>query len=324
MDELCGVNGPDRMRVGNETLDQHVGRLTQHAISHWQSALAASGDPRRQAIGLALTNAEPGGEVIDPEELASGYGPSKDTPANNNLVLLASETGDPAIYSLAIGQCRNFVSGDMAPGPCQGLSWEHWASIDPDNGMPWLWIAARAEGADDQQAVESALAKASTASRIDSYGSALSALALGALPGDSAPLAKAVAGGEVISMLRVGTPLGLMSMCSENAIQQPLRKQECSAIATTLAKEGPTFTDLALASRLADRLGFPEDTRAALTAERKKARVGLTIRHPWNNIDDGSRFRCASVLAYDGFIDALRAGGGNERVALLESAAAGR
>lgn len=322
VDELCGVKGADRARAGNETIEQHVARLTQHAISQWQGSLSASGDPRRQAIALALTNADPRGEVVDPEELASGSEPSKDTPANNNLVLLATETSDPAIYSLAVGQCRNIVSGDMASGPCQGLSWEHWASIDPDNGMPWLWIAARAEGADDHVGVETALAKASTASRIDSYASALSAVALGALPGDSAPLEKAVAGGEVISMLRVGTPFALVSMCSESAIQQPLRKQQCSAIAATLAKEGSTYIDLALASSLATRLGLPEETRAALVAERKQARLGLTTSHPWN-IDEGSRYRCASVLAYDGFIDALRAGS-SERSALLAIAAGGR
>jgi len=43
----------------NETIEQHVARLTQTAISHWQSALAASEDPRRQAIGSPLANAQP-------------------------------------------------------------------------------------------------------------------------------------------------------------------------------------------------------------------------------------------------------------------------
>src|SRR5207302_7816077 len=42
MDELCGVNGAELARTGNETIEQHAARLTQTAISHWQSALAAS------------------------------------------------------------------------------------------------------------------------------------------------------------------------------------------------------------------------------------------------------------------------------------------
>lgn len=322
MDELCGVNGPDRVRAGNETLDEHMARLTQRAIRRWKEALAASEDPRRQAIGLALTDAQPDAHISTAEERIPGNGPPKDTPINNKLVLLAAETGDPAIYSLAIGQCRD-AGNDMAAGPCQGLSWEHWADIDPDNGMPWLWIAAKADRAGDQQGVEEALAKASAASRIEAYGSTLSALALGALPGDSAPLEKAVAGADVISIFPVGTPFEIMSLCSATAIQQTLRKQECSAIATTLAKQGSTLIDLALVSSLADRLGFPPETRAALRAEMKNARATVSKSVPWGFPREGAKFRCDTLLTYDRFIDALRAGG-NERTALLAVAEAGR
>ena len=322
-DELCGVNGPGRVRTGNETIEQHVARLTQRVISHWQSALAASNDPRHQAIGFALTNSQPGGRTVTPEELTLGIEASKDTPVNNNLVLLAIETGDPAIYSLAIGQCRGGAY-DMAPGPCQALSWEHWANIDPDNATPWLWIAARAERAGDQEGVEEALAKSSAASRVEAYASALSALALGALPGNTTPLEKAVAGADVISILRVGTPMEILSLCSETAIQQPLRKRQCSAIATALANKGSTFIDVALASRLADRLGSSQETRAALTVESNNARAALIRSYPWRALPgDGSGFRCDTVLAYDSFVDAL-AVGGNERAALRAVVASGR
>lgn len=323
VDELCGVNGADRTRNGNETIEQHVARLTQRAISHWQGALAASEDPRRQAIGLALTNAQPGVHTFTEEELTLGSEPSKDTPVNNKLVLLAIETGDPAIYSLATGQCLGGAY-DMAPGPCQGLSWEHWANIDPDNAMPWLWIAAKAERAGDQQGVREALAKASTAARIEAYGNALSSLALGALPGDIGPLEKAVAGADVISILRVGTPIQIISLCSETAIQQPLRRQQCSAIATTLANQASTVIALALASALADRLGFPEETRRALSFESKNARAELTRNYPWRAFPgEGSGFRCDAVLAYDRFVDALAAGG-NERAVVGAFAATSR
>ena len=308
------------MRADNETLDQHVARVTQRATRRWKDALTVSEDPVRQAIGLALTNTQPGLRIATAEELIPGNELSKDTPVNNSLVLLATETDDPAIYSLAIGQCRRDTN-DMASGPCQGLSWEHWANIDTDNGMPWLWIAAKANRAGDQPGVEEALARASTASRIEAYGSALSALALGALPGDSAPLEKAVAGADVISILRVGTPMELISLCSATAIRQTLRKQECSAIAATLAKQGSTFIDVRLAGILADQLGFPQEMRTALWTEGKNAQAVLMESNPWLLVD-GSGLRCDTVLAYDRFIDALRAG--SERSALLAVAAAGR
>lgn len=311
VDDLCGVTGSDRARAGNETLDQHVARLTQYGIRRWKDALAASEDPRRHAIGVALSNAQPGVHIPTPDELVPGNEPSRDTPINNNLVLLATETGDPAIYSLAIGQCRTGTeTNDMASGPCQGLSWEHWADIDPDNGMPWLWIAAKADRAGDQQAVEEALGKAASASRIEAYGSALSTVALGALPGDAAPLEKAVAGADVISVLRVGTPMEIISLCSATAIHVTRRKQECSAIAETLAKQG---SNLMLAAILADQLGFPQEVRRALWLEAKNARAVLIKNYPWRPPGEDAEFRCDTVLAYDHFIDALREG--NERTA---------
>jgi hypothetical protein len=311
------------MRGSNETLEQHVGRLTQAAIRRWQSALAASEDARSQAIGLALSNAQPGPHMPTAEELVPGNEPSKDTPTNNKLVLLATESRDPAIYSLAIGQCRD-ATNDMAAGPCQGLSWEDWASIDPDNGMPWLWIAAKAEHAGDQQGVEEALDKASAASRIEAYGGALSVLALGALPRDSSALEKTVAWTDVVAMLPAGPPLAILSLCSEAAIQQAPRKQQCAAIATTLAKQGSTVISQALASSLADRLGFPEDERAALKSERKTLRAALSKSYPSNAGAEGARFGCQTVLGLDGFVDMLRTAGGNERAALLAVAVSGR
>jgi len=206
---------------------------------------------------------------------------------NNKLVLLAIETGDPAIYSLAIGQCQGDFY-DMAPGPCQGLSWKHWADIDPGNAVPWLWIAAKAERAGDQQGVEESLAKAASAARTDAYGAALSATAFGALRAIPLLWEKAVAGADVISILRVGTPIETVSALLRNsAIRQPVRKKQCSAIATALAAQGSTLIELRLASFLADRLAFPQDMRTALNTESKNARGALTRSYPWRDSAGG-------------------------------------
>lgn len=123
VDELCGMQGPGLRRASNETIGQHVMRVTHAAISGWTGSLVASEDPRREAVGFALENAHPG---------APGDR-GKDTPVNNNLVLLAIETNNPVIYALALSQCGDL---DQTSGPCQALSWEHWADIDPDNAVP--------------------------------------------------------------------------------------------------------------------------------------------------------------------------------------------
>jgi hypothetical protein len=315
-DELCGVSESDSLRAGNETLEQHVARLTEAAISRWKGSLASSEDSRRQAIGLALANAR-----LRPRP---GDAPSKDTPVNNSLVLLAMQTDDAAIYSLALHQCLD-EDYAMAAGPCEALSWEHWAAIAPDNAMPWLWIAARANRIADLQGVETALANASATAGIEEYGSALYVQAMAALPGDASPLEKAAAGTEVNSVFMGGAPLEIASLCSQTAIQTSLRKEQCSAITKDLAQQGSTMFDLVLASRLAVQLGFPEEVRTGLRMEAKNAMVALTSApNPWtttgpdpsSDLSGGLWFRCGAVRRYDAFVDAILAARGNERVAL--------
>jgi hypothetical protein len=318
VDELCGVKGPDLKRAGDETIGQHVMRVTQTVINGWKSALAASDDPRRQAVGLALESAHPD---------APGEEPT-DTPAKNRLVLLAIETNDPVIYALALSHCGD-GGYDIAAGPCQGLSWEHWANIDPDNAVPWLEIAAKAGSSRDQQGVEDALAKASMASRFDTYGSTVSAIALSALPRDIAPLDKAVAGVDVVSALGIAIPAVSIAatLCSDTAVQEPTRRQQCASIANDLADAGTALIDVVVALSLAKRLGFPMDRQAKLQIEQQSASRALITHNPWQYTNEGSGltlasdFRCDRLLGYGDLIDALQASGGNERAAL---AAVGR
>jgi len=317
-DELCGVKGAAVKRAGKESFAQHVMRVTQTDIGAWKSALAASDDPRRQAVALALENAHPDAPGGEP----------KDTPANNGLVLLAIDTNDPVIYALALSHCTGDGYG-MAAGPCQGLSWEHWASIDPDNGAPWLQIAANADSRGDQQGVEQALAKASMASRIDAYGSTVVAIALNALPPDMAPMDKAVAGEDVIVALGIATPALHIAatLCSDTAVEEPTRRQQCTAIANDLADRATTLIDVAAAAILARRLGFPADRQTALELERRNVDRTFFALNPWHYTSEdtgltlASDFGCNTVLGFGNFIDALEASGGNERAAL---AAVGR
>jgi hypothetical protein len=318
VDELCGVKGAALKRGDNESFAQHVMRVTQTGIGAWKSALAASDDPRREAVGLALENAHPDALGEEP----------KDTPVNNSLVLLAIDTNDPVIYALALNQCAE-DGYDMAAGPCQGLSWEHWANIDPDNAAPWLEIAARADSFGDRQGVDEALAKASQASRIDAYGSTVVAIALNALPPDMAPLDKTVAGADVTSALGIATPALHIAatLCSTMAVEEPTRRLQCTSIANDLADRATTLIDVVAAAILARRVEFPTDRQTELELERRNAERTIRALNPWNYTNDGSGFTlasdfgCKTVLGYGDFIDALEAAGGNERAAL---AAVGR
>ena len=292
------------MRNKNETLEQYVARLTESAITRWRTGLLQIEDRKQRAMGLALQNAN---------RIPAPYTPynDRDTPANNDLVLLAIESHDPGIYAIAVAQCLIVRVGEnleMAAGPCQGLSLEHWAQIDPDNAFPWLWIAARAAHAHNDIRTNEALDRAAHASRLASHLDEMVALALDALPPNVSPLEKAAAEGNLASIARLGSPFELLNLCSGQALASPVRKGQCSSIAKLLAAEGSTINDVALAEIFGHFLGWPEEQVAMLHREYSSFSSYVRSRDdPWSNADAGQRFECANLLRYNLFFDQLAA-----------------
>ena len=88
------------MRNENESLQQHAARLAQNEIIRWRTGLQQSEDPKQRAMGLVLQNAALKHIPLPLNE--------RDTPSNNDLVLLAINSDDPAIYAAALGQCRTW------------------------------------------------------------------------------------------------------------------------------------------------------------------------------------------------------------------------
>ena len=298
-DKLCGVSGPDLMRNENESLQQHAARLAQNEIIRWRTGLQQSEDPKQRAMGLVLQNAALKHIPLPLNE--------RDTPSNNELVLLAINSDDPAIYAAALGQCRT-SDFQMTVGPCQGLSLEQWAHIDPDNALPWLWIAARARRAQNEAVSNEAMSQAARASRIASYSGEMAAVALDALPRDVSPLEKAVVGAVLTSLYRVETPWELAELCSEEALQRAERKDQCSSIAKLLAAEGSPLSDVVAAQELGRRLVWPNDQSAALDEEQKSWSTYVqSWDDPWGQSHPGHGFECTNLLRYDAFIDQLAA-----------------
>jgi len=307
-DNLCGVSGSELLRKSGESIQQHVARLTDATMSRWRAALLASEDPRQQALGLALTDAQP---TPNPSAYVA-----PDTSSNNSLVLLAIQSNDPAIYALALGQCGE-QNLEMAVGPCQGLSVEHLAQIDSDNAMPWMWIASRAEMNGNFALADEALGHAANASRLQSYVGAMRVAALDVLPPDVTPLEKAMAGVDLQSIARIGSPFGgMLSLCSEEALQGAQRNEQCSSILNLLSTQGSTFLDVAEAAILSKRLGRPEDKNLELQNERDLYSHEANTSYPWNQMHAAQGFRCENLQRYDDFIDQLAAHGGNERAAM--------
>lgn len=313
VDDLCGASMEQRRRRGRESLRDHLIRLTAPAIRRWQAALQDSADPRRRAIGLALSGADPWPVGKVPDDAAPPPPPSKDTPDNNALVLLALESNDPAVYALALRQCR-VTYQEMAPGPCQGLSFSQWAAIDPDNALPWIHLAVQAQRGGDSQGADAALAKAAAASRIDGYASTLEWVGLASLPADMSPLERTMASAEFGSVGGLVTPLGVVQLCGSSGPEAESRRQPCTVITNMLADQGSTVIDQAIALALANRLEFPADRRAALDSEHRAIRSALRMTNgSWQDLVDERGLGCKAAAETGRWIDATIAAHGNER-----------
>jgi hypothetical protein len=110
---LCGYG---RVKVVEaERIVEKSNQAADRTVQNLNARLAGSKDPREAALGLYMMG-------------------STDT-----LVAVASGSGDPRVYALALLSCQYTGAGN-----CAVLSAHHWSDIEPDNAMPWLLEAAAA------------------------------------------------------------------------------------------------------------------------------------------------------------------------------------
>ena len=155
--DVCGVG-----RVKLESDDwtaagDYVNALTRNSRLRWLSALRGSGDSRARATGLYLDGFEP-------------VSPRKDSgAARDELVQLALDTQDPAVFALAHAKCRGSTGESASQGACPQLSLDDWTRADSDNAVPWLERALEAHQEKDAAAEAAAFAHAAQAHRYETY-----------------------------------------------------------------------------------------------------------------------------------------------------------
>src|SRR6266853_5433150 len=154
--ELCGSGSMPVVDGGlHLAADMEASMLAaDSALDRLAADLAARSTARERALGLYL-------RMVTARFAAHGdrdvLGAAAESQAA--LVRLATSTHDANSYALAIFSCGQWV-GNAGNGDCYLLSYAQWARIEPDNAVPWLYLAAEAEGRGDQSTVEEALYRA--------------------------------------------------------------------------------------------------------------------------------------------------------------------
>ena len=291
--EVCGLGIVKAAQAGNDESDPLAlarQRRSPTVRAEWEAALQASPDVRTRAAGLriaGMAGAEEPGRAIDgrqaderkeacredaacekraEEESAAVFARASAHPHADALARLARDSKDPVVYALAMHHCPR-ASGPAGPGACPLLSYEQWASIDPDNAAPWLYLADQvvAGGGDPSEALQ----RAARARHNHTHWAALHGLVMAAQPSAVPPLERLLMSVEVIGVQAAEVPPlnATVKYCSTAELRSGNRRQTCEALADLLVNRGDTLLDLGVGRAVGEKLGWSADRVAALRDE---------------------------------------------------------
>lgn len=186
------------------------------------------------------------------------------------LVSEALSSGDPRVAALATQLC------DTAPpehaAACSSMSAVRWAAIDPDNVQAWLAVAAEALERSDLRTAREALGRAAQSRTSRLIWSDLMPLSNSSMLRSLPPVERQVLAADLIgvgSLLVNNGLLAISRLCSNDALNVPQRRQECSAIAGLMIEHGDTLMEHGIGIGLARRAGWPAERVDALAEEQR-------------------------------------------------------
>jgi hypothetical protein len=181
------------------------------------------------------------------------------------LLRLATTTSDANAYALALYSCRS----EAAIGDCALVSHSQWARIEPDNAVPWLYLAAEAAQRRDRGSLEAALNRASKARYSDPHWDEISrVLSSDALGAQSPPVQIQIA--VALIGIQAALPLPNLSVGREycgTVAQDPNRVQTCGDLAAVLIEHGRTEFEVLAGGWIAERVGGTDPRLSALRDE---------------------------------------------------------
>ncbi len=310
--EVCGA-GQMKLEPGDadkarERLMAQLRERTRQGRAEWLAAARAHLDEQVRAAGLLVEAASEGArssayferalackdvrscEERVQEEAVAVLEPLR-APARNRLARMAADSNDPVVYALAMNACEA-RQWNAPPGACQLLSVEQWARLDPGNAAVWLAVAAQAGSGTPAQA--EALRRAGRADEIKLRFLALLPLLQRAEPAGTAELARSMMVSEVVDLL-TASPLYAVdvgNVCTRPQLNDANRREDCAALANTLAQRGELVIHRMAGRTLGERLGWPADTLAAM---RREVEAIVELRQGVHNPRADDALGCAAI-----------------------------
>jgi hypothetical protein len=273
--EQCG-SGSMPVIVGGSQLasDMEAAQsAADSALARLGTELAARSTDRDHALGLylpiiaapnAASYAACGGDYAACQQaLATAIAERQGA-----LVRIATHTTDADAYAMAVYSCMWPFAGRNAD--CDLVSYGQWAGIEPDNAVPWLYLAGDAQRHGDQSTVEAALYRASKARYSDPHLDQISGLVYSNTAAALSPTFQVELAGTLLS-IQGGLPHPNLSVvmhyCGDAGQTIAGHVQTCSDLATMLVERSRAAIDVLIGGRVAEQVSWANPRLAPLRDE---------------------------------------------------------
>jgi hypothetical protein len=269
---------PEAAACGREPAsDAGASPASSAASRRIDAALRSSSDPFARATAVLLDLGD-----IDPAE------------RERQLARLALDSNDPRVYGLAFRTCRQHERNG-----CEALGARRWAELDPDNGVPWLYLLDEARARGDSSGIQEAMFRLAAARRFDEgFARSAGAIIASAAPGDLAAtfdLAARALGMEAAQLVPYS---GLSAICRPEAASDANLAQSCHAAAARMADSADTL----LARHVGASVDFRVTGDIALRDRRQAGLDAVTARR-----SDPIATGCRGVRAQVRFLERVAA-----------------
>ena len=288
--ELCGYGKTKPIRTTDDYPPEVV-EAAERAFTSVADRLSAQHQPTARAVGLyarlvaAVRRAGEDDQRLNPNctdtpciQRRFKAAAAAARPHAEELARLAVASQDPRTYSMALFGCR--LNQDS--GACSQLSVARWSQLEPDNAVPWFYIAEEGAARKDEAALSDALLRAGRAKTSDNHWSTIFAMAEDPAARELAPAPRLVYLSHLFGIYAAfpAPPyLAVSNACGVEKMADSARRQLCVDLATTLTERSKSLVEHSLGTAIGERGGWPADQVQRLRDE--KDAVNIVDRKDW-------------------------------------------
>jgi len=292
----------DKMQAQADLEEKAVEAKAASVLDRFTANLAAGSTDRDRAAGMYLQTRGAEGAAATAWTRAHGNCADGDmacwsdlgqattaggAEVKSALARLATTTSDAEAYALAMYSCRPAGGAN-----CAMLSYAQWAKLEPDNAVPWLYLAAEAERRHDRSGLDAAMLRASKSRYSDSHMDAISRPFFQSDDYESQPPLVQFQLTAQLIVIQAGfalPPVQTAALYCKTGANSAPSAQICGDLAALLIEHSQTLIEVFLGGHIAEQVGWVDPRLSGLRDQADALR--------WQMSKDAESWkeRCGSV-----------------------------